>query len=218
MTPLGSIERRLLVACLILAVALAVQKTFARDEVAPARLPFDQFPKAVGDFVQVDDVRLESDVLDILRPTDYLNRAFIGPEGHPIWLFIGYYQSQRQGSAYHSPKNCLPGSGWQFIESSTARVPVDGVSGGSILLNRVLLEKGLVRQLVLYWYQDRGRTIASEYRAKAYLIGDAIMRNRTDGSLVRISSPVRQDVEEAYRDEVMFIQTLAPLLPEYLPN
>ena len=78
----------------------------------------------------------------------------------PLWLYVGYYQSQRTGSTYHSPKNCLPGSGWQFVESDHVSVPVS--NGQSILINKVLIQKGLDKQVILYWYQDRGRVIASE--------------------------------------------------------
>jgi EpsI family protein len=134
----------------------------------------------------------------------------------PVWLYVGYYGSQRTGATYHSPKNCLPGGGWQFKSTETVTGAVPGAPATAI--NRVVIEKGFDRQLILYWYQDRGRVVASEYAAKGYLIWDATTRNRTDGALVRISTPVVGSEEEAYRHALDFLRVAwAPLL-RHLPG
>ncbi|RMH35333.1 MAG: EpsI family protein [Nitrospirae bacterium] len=134
----------------------------------------------------------------------------------PVWLYVGYYQSQRTGVTYHSPKNCLPGAGWQIIDSRPLTIPVP--DGRTITINNVLIQKGLDRQVILYWYHDRGRVIANEYWAKAYLIWDAITRNRTDGALVRISIPVVTTPESAVSVGVSFLQDLWPVLLRYMPD
>ena len=148
-------------------------------------------------------------------------RVYVPPqEGQsrvtPLWLYVGYYQSQRTGSTYHSPKNCLPGSGWQFVETDQVVVPASDTT--SILINKVLIQKGLDKQIILYWYQDRGRVIASEYWAKGYMIWDAMTQNRTDGSLVRISVPVTTTPDAAYQYGLSFLRDAWPLLLEYMPT
>jgi EpsI family protein len=202
---------------------------------------------------------LEQDVLGVLRVDDYMMRIYV-PAGDerenkkakgtsedgvapypsrltphvPVWLYVGYYQSQRTGSTYHSPLNCLPGSGWSVlsrdevsVDLGTARtagpLSIMGPTGKALRVNRVVIQKGLDKQLILYWYQDRGRVITNEYWAKGYLLWDAMTRNRTDGALVRVSVPVvssigpEKAIEEAYTVGRMFLETLVPLLPVYLP-
>ena len=143
------------------------------------------------------------------------SRLTFNAVGPPVYLYVGYYQSQRTGATYHSPKNCLPGAGWQLVDSKQMILPVQGRS--PITINKVLIEKGLDKQLILYWYHDRGRVIASEYWAKAYLIWDAMTRNRTDGALVRISVPVTTTPERAHEQGLVFLQDVWPLLSIYMP-
>ena len=186
-----------------------------------SKKPFSEFLLAIGDKWQGKELGMEQSVLDILKLSDYMMRVYVPTqEGQgramPLWLYVGYYQSQRTGSTYHSPKNCLPGSGWQFVESDHVSVPVS--NGQSILINKVLIQKGLDKQVILYWYQDRGRVIASEYWAKGYMIWDAMTQNRTDGSLVRISVPVTTTPEDAYQYSLGFLQDVWPLLLEYMPT
>ena len=136
--------------------------------------------------------------------------------GAEIWLYVGYYGSQRTGATYHSPKNCLPGGGWVFLSSE----PVTGVIPGrpTAAINRVVIEKGFDRQLILYWYQDRGRIVASEYAAKGYLILDATTRNRTDGALVRVSTSIVGSEDEAFRHAAAFVEQAYPALVAHLPE
>jgi EpsI family protein len=170
---------------------------------------------------QGKELGMEQSVLDILKLSDYMMRVYVpSQEGQsrvtPLWLYVGYYQSQRTGSTYHSPKNCLPGSGWQFVETDQVVVPASDTT--SILINKVLIQKGLDKQIILYWYQDRGRVIASEYWAKGYMIWDAMTQNRTDGSLVRISVPVTTTPDDAYQYGLSFLRDAWPLLLEYMPT
>ena len=181
--------------------------------------PFTEFPLNMAGKWQGKELGMEQSVLDILKLSDYMMRVYVPAQEQarmiPVWLYVGYYQSQRTGSTYHSPKNCLPGSGWQFVETDHVSVPVSGTQ--SILINKVLIQKGLDKQVILYWYQDRGRVIASEYWAKGYMIWDAMTQNRTDGSLVRISVPVTTTTEDAYQYALSFMRDMWPVLLDYMP-
>jgi EpsI family protein len=201
------------------------------EEPPLTRTAFAEYPLELGSFVG-RDLEMDEEVLETLRLTDHVMRVYapILAEGSsasafegqtrqgaaPISLYVGYYGSQRTGATYHSPKNCLPGGGWVFTSSE----PVTGVIPGheDAAVNRVVIEKGLDRQLILYWYQDRGRIVASEYAAKGYLVLDAATRNRTDGALVRVSTPVVGSEEEAFRHVAAFVREAFPPLAHHLPG
>ena len=123
--------------------------------------------------------------------TDYLNRGYWEPGMNKalLGLYIGYFRSQRTGATIHSPKNCLPGAGWNPAQSSVYQLPLD--DGRKVPINLYLIRKGLESEVVLYWYQSHGRVVASEYWGKFYLVYDALRLNRTDAALVRITVPVR---------------------------
>lgn len=205
----------------------------SRSQAEPplARKPFSQYPLALGGWVG-RDLEMSEEVLGLLRLTDHVMRQYRPPvseaapsgafEGQvrqaaaPVWLYVGYYGSTRTGVGYHSPKNCLPGGGWVFRSSDLVTDVLPGRP--ELAVNRVVIEKGFDRQLILYWYQDRGRIIASEYSAKAYMIWDATTRNRTDGSLVRVSTPIIGTEDEAYRHAVAFVREAFAPLGEHLPG
>jgi EpsI family protein len=124
----------------------------------------------------------------------------------------------------HSPLNCLPGAGWEPVSKAPLSVAVPGASPDApdpeIVINRYVIQKGIDRELVLYWYQSHGRVVASEYWGKFYLVRDAVRLNRTDGALVRVIAPIVGDDGEgrAEATAVQFIQTLFPALSGYLPD
>jgi EpsI family protein len=142
-------------------------------------------------------------------------------EDHPlqqqiVQLYIGYYDSQRTGSTIHSPKNCLPGAGWDPIRSGDARVPLAG--GGTIVVNEYVIQQDQDKRMVFYWYQGRGRVIASEYSGKFWMMADAISRNRTDGALVRLITPMSDGEANARARLVSFTQVVLPYLDEFIPR
>jgi len=224
-----------LAAVVMLAATWGLLQTLSHGEEIPMKKPFAEFPLALGDRWHGRELGIEQKILDVLKVTDYMMRVYVpvargegqvaSEDGQsageslaraPVSLYVGYYQSQRTGVTYHSPKNCLPGSGWQFVDTAQVSTPVPG--GPAVTINRAIIQKGLERELILYWYQDRGRVIASEYWAKGYLIWDAMMKNRTDGTLVRISLPVVTTLEAADREAKAFMNDLWPVLPNYLPT
>jgi EpsI family protein len=207
----------------LLSATSALLHVLSYAEPSPVKKPFSQFPLLISERWQGKEVGLDKEIVNTLKLSDYMMRVYVGldeneeneEEVTPVWLYVGYYQSQRTGSTYHSPKNCLPGAGWQFEESSEASVMV--AENTQIVINRALVRKGADRQLILYWYQDRGRIIASEYWAKGYMVWDAVMKHRTDGALVRVSVPVMTTPDEAYRTGLAFVTDIWPLLHDHMP-
>ncbi len=174
-----------------------------------------------------NDHPFEEKTIKVLGVTDYINRLYVTKADHSevsdsLWLYAGYYASQRSGATYHSPKNCLPGSGWEIVEIENLSVPMASATGNSSMqvINKVIVQKGLDRQLILYWYQDRGRIITSEYWAKIYLIWDSITKGRTDGSMIRVSIPIAKGdtPDKALALGTLYINQVSPYLVKYLPG
>jgi exosortase D (VPLPA-CTERM-specific) len=207
---------RLSVAAAVLVMGVLFLRTLSHGEAVPLRRQLDGFPLRVGQWQGMGEA-LPPSVLSVLRVTDYIMRLYGSPPGPPISLYVGYYESQRQGQTYHSPRVCLPGSGWNIVSHQDLTVRLPG-RPEPVAINRVLVRKGEDRQVVLYWYQERGRIIASEYAAKLYLAADAIRRNRTDGALVRLSAPVRGSEEETLQQLLGFTRLIFPSLTEFLPG
>lgn len=191
----------------------------ARPEQIPARRTLAAFPMTMGEWSGQRAPDLDAATLEVLGVDDYLSRIY-SLNGEPaLSVYVGYYMSQRKGDTIHSPMNCLPGAGW--IPMSAERIKVDAPGGSAIDVNRVLIQKGDERQVALYWYQGRGRSVANEYVSKAFLVWDAATRHRTDGALVRVISPIRaSEGSGAIADERTrrFVQLMYPHLGEYLPD
>lgn len=189
-----------------------------QPELPLARRPLSELPLVLGDWTGTD-FQLQQDVLNILGAGDVLTRLYQRPvPGPPIDLFIAYFPSQRTGETMHSPQNCLPGSGWVPLDRGYREIT--GPGGRRITVNRYVIGKGLDRDFVLYWYQSHGRVVASEYWAKAYLVADSIRSGRSDGSLVRVITPVghAEEVKVAERRAVAFAEGILPLLDNYIPK
>jgi EpsI family protein len=172
----------------------------------------------IGDWHGVQQPAFSADVLKVLGLTDYVTRAYVS-QGGIVDLYVGYWESQRQGDTIHSPLNCLPGAGWEPMSRSFVTIP--GMPAGSTA-NRVLAQNGIDRLLVLYWYQAHDRFVASEYWGKFYLAADAMRFNRTDGAIVRVIAPVARDGAEAERaaeaTATRFATSLLPVLSGFLPR
>ena len=208
---------RALVLCAMMFGTTALLANARRTEVTVSRHSFTEFPMTVNTWRAVVDPPLDKDILRVLGVDDYLSRVYYKqPNGEAVALYMGFYGSQRQGDTIHSPQNCLPGAGWEAISEGRLQMAnVDG-KGRDISINRYVIQKGLDRQLVLYWYHGRGRVVASEYASRALLIRDAIVSNRTDGSLVRVIVPVR-DMAKAEALAQEFVRVIFPSLDSYLP-
>jgi EpsI family protein len=212
---------RFLVLTLLLLFATVVLYSRADVDRVPPSTPLDQLPKTI-DSRSSKEVPIDPGALRLLGSGSFLHRIYTGttPGGAPddagaIGLFIGYFPTQRTGQAIHSPQNCLPGAGWSFLSSRKISLPnMDGDVGEYVITD------GTAKQLVLYWYRSHGRSIASDYAAKAYMMADAIRYNRTDGALIRVITPIREQesTESAHDRATAFASQLVTLLPAYIPN
>jgi len=213
----SSTPRFLVAALLLLGTAILLQAR-ARSEIYPPRLPLKQFPEQLGGWSGTD-VAIEKDVLEVLGPGDFLVRIYQSQEKTPyIDLFIAYFRSQRAGDTIHSPQHCLPGAGWAPIENKRTMLTMPGHE--PFPANRYLIAKEDSRQLVLYWFWAHDRGVASEYWAKFYLVADAIKMNRSDGALVRITTPMYpgETADAAQQRILPFASDVMPLLNSYIPR
>ena len=197
--------------------ALVVLQLRSPGEAVPIRKSLDSFPTAVGTWQAREGVLLELDTLSVLKPKDYLMRRDQDSSGKGLWLFIAYWDSQRKGAQPHSPRNCLPGGGWEPLEASRMMIRLPQPLA-PISVNRYLIQKDRDQQLVFYWYQSQGQAIAGELAARLEMMKGSIMRHRTDGALARVSSPVYGGVQQTSDRLVGYIQALYPILSEYLPD
>lgn len=209
--------RRVAAACMLLLGALLLLQFRSRGEAVPIRQPLDAFPTKLGDWQGREATIFEVEILNILKVKDYLLRRYVDPTGRSLWLYIGYWDTQRRGAQIHSPKNCLPGGGWEPVEAARVAIPVVGATS-AIEVNRYLLQKDGDQQLVLYWYHSQGQAVAREIDAKLRLVKNAIVRNRTDAAIIRVSSPVYGSVQETFEHLVGYIQVMYPLLGHFLPD
>ncbi len=189
----------------------------------PLRAPLATTVPASVEGFRGRDLTLAAEEVRVAGVSDYLARIYEHPDsasrpaGAPDFftLYIGFYDQQTQGKTIHSPKNCLPGSGWEPLTSSVATVMTDD---GPRTVNRYLIQKGQERALVLYWYQGRGRIASNEYVVKWDLLRDAALRRRSDEALVRLVVPVVTTEQEALRLATDAAQTLVPAIDTALPG
>jgi EpsI family protein len=196
--------------------ALVTVHSRSHGHATPLRRNLDDFPTQVGAWQGREVTRLDVETLNVLKVSDYIMRRYVDAGGPGIWLYLGYWESQRRGAQMHSPKNCLPGSGWEPVEATI--VPITVGAGHTIHVNRFVVQKGDQRELVLYWYRAQGEDVPGEVAAKAAMVKNAIARNRTDGALVRVSAPVTTSVNETSARLTTFVQALYPRLGDYLPD
>ena len=215
-----SLSRAPLVSCIVLmcAVGLAGYFVSARHEIVPERNLFAGFPTGLGEWHGKPSA-LDASTEQFLGLTDYILSDYAKADGRAVNLYVAYYASQRNGLSPHSPSVCIPGNGWQITNlertsfaSSDAKV--------SLPLNRVVIARGENKQIVYYWFDERGMKIANEYVSKLYLLRDAMFENRTDGALVRLTTPVYPGEKEIDADMRLqaFMKIVVPSLAGYLPS
>ena len=214
----SSIARFSVAAVLIVATAIFLRAR-SHGEVFPPRLTLQSFPHEIAKWTG-NDITIDKDTLQVLGPGDFLLRIYSDPQQDLpyIDLFIAYFPSQSTNDTMHSPKNCLPGAGWAPIESTRITLEVPGHVPFPV--NRYLIAKGDSKQVVLYWYWAHDRGVASEYWAKYYLVADSIRMNRSDGSLVRVTTPLLpgESPEAAQQRLLPFVAEIVPKLQTYIPR
>jgi EpsI family protein len=206
---------------LFLAVAFLIGAGVAARGIGhgePVKLirPFSQYPVVIGNW-QGRTMRLSGEVEKRVGVSDYLFRVYTRQPNDLLHFYVGYYESQRHGEMIHSPKNCLPGSGWYIAKRETMVLDLPGRPPFEV--NKFLVENGIERQLVLYWYQQAGgRIVTNEYLGRVHLVWDAFKLDRTDAALVRLSVPVDGPTEHAVDVAVDFLREAYPRLMRFLPS
>ncbi len=175
-----------------------------------------EFPESIGAWQRTgSDQILDVETLKVLRASDYLLRDFRKSDGQVANLYVGYYASQRTGATYHSPLNCLPGSGW--ILSVPGKATIALPDGSAFVANKYVIQNGEYKSLMIYWYQGRGRNVASEYWGKVYTVFDSVRLRRSDGAMVRVTVPIRESEATAEKTAIEFASTASSVLPEFVP-
>lgn len=230
-----NLSRFLLVATMMAGTAGMLFMRSATDQV-PDSVPLELLPHQIEDR-HATDIPIAPETLEILGHGRFLNRLYtnrteigasvvqasaatpaVRDAAIPVSLFIGYFPTQRTGQAIHSPQNCLPGAGWTFESARTIVLPA--ADGKPYQVGEYIITDGTQRQEVLYWYRAHGRSIASDYRAKLYMLLDAIRYNRTDGALIRVITPLvpGEANSAAQRRAANFAGQVAAMLPAYIPD
>lgn len=209
--PYSSVPFALFIVVLLIAL-FSTKFVDNRVEEVPPHQEFISFPLQFTDWIGQHD-KLDDRVVDTLGMTDYLFANFTSIDRNIVNVYVAYYESQRKGVSPHSPRVCIPGGGWEIAEFN--RTEVDGQP-----INRVIIKNGDQEQLVYYWFQGRARQIANEYWNKWYLFKDALLKNRTDGALVRYVTPVLPG--ESHQNADTRIQSLmqhtSPELNRYIAD
>jgi EpsI family protein len=201
---------------LVLVVQAVLFYSASQGEIVPHAAPLSGFPAVLGGWRLQEVGVIDQETQDVLKADDILTRVYAGKEGG-AGLFVAYFKTQRKGQAPHSPRNCLPGSGWQQMEFSRVEVPIEGEA--PIRINQYVVEKGQAQSVVYYWYQSQGRVIADEFAAKFYLVSDSIKHHRSDTALVRVVVPIPAGrTAEAEKVGTDFVRTVYPVVKGYLPR
>jgi EpsI family protein len=204
---------RALVVIVLLAATAVVERTVSGAEAPVKRAPLESLPFVLGEWEGRPAAPLAKDVVALLGVDEHIYRTYVR-DGVPVGLYAGYYDSQRRGDTIHSPQNCLPGAGWHAVSSGTLQL---AGAAAPVHVNRYVIQKGMQQQVVLYWYQGRGRVVANEYVNKAYLMWDAARLRRTNGGLVRLITPVTASTDAAVADVAGFASALLPSLERLMP-
>lgn len=202
---------------LLLAGGVVVNGWNFLGEARVERKELKGFPKQIGSWEQTGgDDKLDNQTMAVLRASDYLLRNYRAPDGRVMNFYVGYYASQRDGATYHSPLNCLPGSGWIMKEPGKITITPEGRA--PFVANRYLIQNGDHKELLIYWYQGRGRSTESEYWGKVYTVIDSVRLRRSDGAMVRITTPVQSSETGALEAASRLAAQVSTILPEFIPD
>jgi EpsI family protein len=215
--PKAFLEPVFIIAVALLSMSFILSNGMEFRENVPIKKSFDQFPLTIGDWTGERQF-MEQQFVNALHFGDYIMINYRNPEGRQINFYTAYYKSQRKGEGTHSPETCLPGSGWTFEHSGL--VSIDTGKGQVMRISRAFMTKGDERQLVYFWFPQRGRILTSLYQVKLYSFWDALIKKRTDGALVRVITPLAEteDLEKAEERLINFVKLVNPLIEQYVPQ
>lgn len=211
---------RILTVFLLLQAALYY--TASHGDALPLKAPLKDFPQDLAGWRMAGESAVDQDTRDVLKSDDVLSRVYMkagtapSVAALPEDLFLAYFQSQQQGQTPHSPKNCLPGAGFQPVDTGEITVPI-AATGQIIKINKYVVEKNGNQSLVLYWFQSHGRVVANEFAEKYYMIADSLRYHRSDTAFIRVMVPVVGDQANAVNQATSFVQVAYPAIYRYLP-
>lgn len=209
---------RVVILFVVLVMAGSLVNVWAHlGEVQVDRRELKDFPGQAGDWKQEGaDQHFDAQTMSVLRASDYVLRGYRRSNGVRANLYIGYYATQRDGATYHSPLNCLPGAGWTLLQPGTATITLP--DGKNFAANKYVIQNGDYRELMIYWYQGRGRTVASEYWGKIYTVLDSVRLRRSDAAMVRVTVPIIGSETAALESAKEFAALTSEALPAFVPN
>jgi EpsI family protein len=201
----------------IVAVGVLVNTWAYLGEAHVDRKQLNGFPEQLGEWSRSKpDQIIDDETMKVLRASDYLLRDYRRSDGINANFYVGYYASQREGASYHSPLNCLPGAGWTL--SNPDRVAISLPDGQSFTANKYVIQNGEYKSLMIYWYQGRGRSIASEYWGKIYTVVDSVRLRRSDGAMVRVTVPLGNSEAIALEAATDMAARGAAALSDFVPE
>lgn len=209
--------RTLIVLGLLLATYLLIMDVTGTHRV-PIVQPLKGFPTSLGPWQVLASHKSLDEVIKMLGVDDYIEYTYHKGEGQPVSFYAAFYEAVGTGAGYHSPKNCIPGGGWGIESVKTVEiVPFEGQP--PVRISEMLIRNRDQYQVVMYWYQNRGRIIASEYWEKIYLVLDAIWLKRRDGTFVRLMMPVgKEGIPQTEENLRQFAGIAMAELTHFLPG
>lgn len=184
------------------------------DIMVPTNRPLSTFPVHIGNWKMGGESFMTDDVIDKLKPTDYIMRTYANDVGERVTLYVGYHGGGKESGGIHSPKHCLPGSGWYENHAQKGTIHADG---NTIRLVRAVYQKGESKEIFIYWFQMMGKTLDNEYALKITEIINSALYRRRDSAFIRVSVPFETDEGKAILNGENFAKNIFPVLKEYLP-
>jgi EpsI family protein len=181
----------------------------------PMNKSFREFPLNLHGWKMKSESIISDEVLEKLRPSDYVVRTYVKPGQIPVYLYIGFHSGGKDSGPIHSPKHCLPGAGWLKLKEDKDEIDVNSKK---INIVKALFQKGEGKELFLYWYYVRGRALTSEYALKLAEISSSIVHRRRDSAFIRVAIPFDSDEEQAFSSGTAFIKDFYPVMEEFLPD
>ncbi len=204
--------------CAVFVLSTALIHLVGHGKPVPLPQPLGDFPRTVGPWHGGADEVLPENIVRVLGVDDYVSRSYMGPDA-PVHFYASYFATTWGGKSYHSPRNCMPGSGWDVARLEVVPLELSNPHPHRVEVSRMLMQKGVEHQIVLYWYQGRGRIMPTEYSERVYRVIDSLFRQRTDGAFVRIIVPVFDNrMDDAMKTAVDFAYHIIPILNTYLPQ